>query len=136
MTEVVLAKTESIQRCVQRARQELEAAGNSFALDFTRQDAAILNLTRACEQSIDLANHLIRQRKLGLPKSAGNSFELLGQAQIIPLDLAEKLKRMVGFRNMAVHEYQDLNIEMLKSLISTSSSDLLLFTQIILGTLK
>lgn len=136
MTEVVLAKTESIQRCVQRARQELEAAGTNFALDFTRQDAAILNLTRACEQSIDLANHLIRQRKLGLPKSAGNSFELLGRAQVIPLDLAEKLKRMVGFRNMAVHEYQDLNIEMLKSLISTSSSDLLLFTQIILGTLK
>lgn len=136
MTEVVLAKTESIQRCVQRARQELEAAGTNFALDFTRQDAAILNLTRACEQSIDLANHLIRQRKLGLPKSAGNSFELLGRAQVIPLNLAEKLKRMVGFRNMAVHEYQDLNIEMLKSLISTSSSDLLLFTQIILGTLK
>ncbi len=71
-----MAKTESIQRSIQPARQELAVAGKSFASDFIRQDAAILNITRACEQAIDLANHLVRRHKLGLPKSAGNSFEL------------------------------------------------------------
>lgn len=134
MSEVVLAKTESIQRCIQRARQELAAAGDSFAGDFTRQDAAILNITRACEQAIDLANHMVRQYKLGLPKSAGNSFELLARQGLIPTELAARLKRMIGFRNMAVHEYQDINSEILAAVISHSSDDLLRLTEIALAT--
>lgn len=132
MSEVALSKAESIQRCIQRARQELAAAGDNFASDYTRQDAAILNITRACEQAIDLANHLVRQYKLGLPKSAGNSFELLARQKLIPTALANRLKRMIGFRNMAVHEYQDINTDILVAVISHSSSDLLRFTEIVL----
>jgi len=135
MNEVVLAKSESIQRCIQRARQELEAARDNFANDFTRQDAAILNITRACEQSIDLSNHIVRKRKLGLPKSAGNTFELLARSGLIPTELAGRLKGMVGFRIIAVHEYQDINIEILISIIAKGSDDLLRFTEIALSAL-
>lgn len=135
MSELVMAKTESIQRSIQPARQELAVAGKSFASDFIRQDAAILNITRACEQAIDLANHLVRRHKLGLPKSAGNSFELLARQGLIPTELAAGLKRMIGFRNMAVHEYQDINSEMLAAVISHSSDDLLRLTEIALAKL-
>jgi hypothetical protein len=55
MSDVHLAKIASIQRSVLRAREEFAAAGRDFGRDLTRQDAAMLNVLRACESAIDLA---------------------------------------------------------------------------------
>ena len=74
MNDVVTNKAASIQRCVKRAREEL-AAAEDFDSDYTRQDAAILNIARACEQTIDLANHVVRTKKLGVPTDSGESFD-------------------------------------------------------------
>ena len=65
-----------------RAREEYGLA-EDFRTDYSRQDAALLNITRACEQSIDLANHLIRVFKLGVPTNSRESFSKLEQAEII-----------------------------------------------------
>jgi uncharacterized protein YutE (UPF0331/DUF86 family) len=67
-------KVQSIQRCIKRAREESERAGSGFREDYTRQDAAILNITRACEQAIDLANHIIKTHKMGIPTSSRVKF--------------------------------------------------------------
>lgn len=134
MNDVVVNKAQSIQRCIARAREELRNAGEGFATDYTRQDAAILNLTRACEQSIDLANHLVKTRKLGVPTESAQSFSLLGRAGVISEDLAFRLRKMIGFRNTAVHEYQDISIPIVESIIEEDSNDLLRFTEIALAS--
>ena len=101
MNDVILAKCESIERCVRQAREyygrdrELD-----FAADFMLQDAIAINIQRACEQAIDLANHVIRLHKLGLPKESRESFLILGREGVIAPELAERLGRMVGFRNV------------------------------------
>jgi len=136
MNDVIVNKSVSIQRCVKRAKEELEHAGGSFREDFTRQDAAILNLTRACEQSIDLANYVIRKRKLGVPATSGECFRLLAAASIIPHELADRLMKMTGFRNMAVHEYQQLNIDIVISIINKDADDLVRFTGMMLDIFK
>lgn len=133
MNDVVTNKIQSLQRCVQRAREEYRLAGENFATDYSRQDAAILNVTRACEQAIDLANYVIKTRKLGIPTGSAESFELLARAQVIPADLAERLKKMVGFRNIAVHEYQTLNIAIVESVIREGLEDLVGFGDGVLG---
>ncbi|MFD2271004.1 DUF86 domain-containing protein [Undibacterium arcticum] len=71
---------------------------------FTRQDAAVLNIQCACEAALDMGQHLIRRDKLGVPQSARDVFALLAQAGWIDGTLAEALKHMVGFRNIAVHD--------------------------------
>ena len=106
--DVILNKVASIERCVARAREEYAAAGASFATDFSRQDAAILNIQRACEAALDMGQYIIRRDKLGLPQSARHVFDLLAQAGRIDTPLAESLKKMVAFRNIAVHDYQSL----------------------------
>jgi uncharacterized protein YutE (UPF0331/DUF86 family) len=132
MNDAVVNKASSIQRCIRRAREEYRAAGDSFSSDYTRQDAAVLNITRACEQAIDLANHVVRTRKLGVPDQSRKSFELLAREGFISPDLASDLVRMVGFRNIAIHQYQDVNIELLATVISDKSEQLLEFSQIVL----
>lgn len=71
MNEVAALKITSLQRCVSRAREAHAAGGNAFSTDFNLQDAAILNVVRACETAIDLGNMLVRKKQLGIPAKAG-----------------------------------------------------------------
>ena len=63
-----------------RAREEYAAAAEGFSTDYTRQDAAVLNIQRACEAALDMGQHLVRREKLGLPQSSRDVFELLARA--------------------------------------------------------
>lgn len=102
--DLLFNKAATIERCVARAREEYEANPDGFASDFTRQDAAILNIQRACEAALDMEHYLIRRERLGIPQSARDVFCLLQQGGWITQELAGVLKRMVGFRNIAVHD--------------------------------
>jgi uncharacterized protein YutE (UPF0331/DUF86 family) len=130
--DVLLNKAATIERCVARAREEYAAAGTQFATDFTRQDAAVLNIQRACEAALDMGHHLIRLNKLGIPQSARQVFDLLAQGGFIPAALAEQLKKMVGFRNIAVHEYQQLLLPITESIITQHLDEFLVFAQTVL----
>jgi uncharacterized protein YutE (UPF0331/DUF86 family) len=66
--------------------------------NFTKQDSIILNIQRACEASIDLAMHVVAERRLGLPQTS----RVIEAEGIIPSALARKMQAMVGFRNIAV----------------------------------
>ena len=95
-------------------------------------DDIILNIQRACEASIDQATRLIRLQQLGLPQSSREVFVILNQADIIDADLSHKLQALVGFRNIAVHNYTQLNLEIVKSIIENNLTDFLQFTKKIL----
>ena len=130
--EVTLNKVAVIERCVARAREEYARAGASFAEDYTRQDAAILNLQRACEAALDLALHRVRSAGLGLPRTAREAYALLAEAALIDRDLATSLQRMVGFRNLAVHDYQNLQLEIVEAVLRDRLPDLLTFARLML----
>lgn len=125
--EVLLNKAATIERCVARAREEYDKDTTTFDVDQTRQDAAILNLQRACEAAIDAGNRLIRLRQLGLPQSARQVFELLAQAQLIDPGLAKVMQQMTGFRNIAVHDYQAVHVPIVIAIIQKHTDDLLDF---------
>ena len=126
---VAAKKIATIVRCIERARAEYAQAGDAFKRDFTRQDAAVLNVTRACEGAIDLANMLVRRRRLGVPGDARESFTLLERGGLIPTELSGRLLRMIGFRNVAVHQYQELDLNIVESVIRDGLDDLLTFAE-------
>lgn len=130
--DVLLNKAASIERRVKRAREEYERDPASFAQNFTRQDAAILNIQRACEAALDMGQHLIRREKLGVPQSARDVFTIMAQAGWIETALADGLKRMVGFRNIAVHDYQAMQMPILISIIERHLDEFLNYSQSLL----
>lgn len=130
--DVLINKAASIERCVRRAREEYHREPATFAADFTRQDAAILNIQRACEAALDMGQHLIRRERLGVPQSARDVFALLAQGGWIDASLAERLKHMVGFRNIAVHEYQNLQVPITVRIIENHLDEFLQYSQALL----
>lgn len=136
MSDVIILKVQAIQRCVRRAREEQAAAGAAFRRDFSRQDAALLNVLRACEQAIDLANHMVRLRQLGVPGSSHEAFALLAQAGVVPEALARRLAAMVGFRNVAVHQYRELNLDIVEAVLGAGLDDLLALAESVVSALR
>lgn len=130
--DVLINKAASIERCVRRAREEYDKDADTFATDFTRQDAAILNIQRACEAALDMGQHLVRREKLGVPQSARDVFTLLAQAGWIEPALADDLKRMVGFRNIAVHDYQAMQLPITVKIIEVHLDEFLRYSQALL----
>ena len=130
--DVLINKAATIERCVRRAREEYAASAGGFASDFTRQDAAVRNIQRACEAALDMGQHLIRRERLGVPQGARDVFGLLAEGGWIEATLAAALKRMVGFRNIAVHDYRQLQIPITVAIIERHLDEFLDYAQALL----
>ena len=130
--DVILNKAAIIERCVQRVRDLYADDDANLFEDITRQDAIVLNLQRSCEAAIDLAMHLVRLRRLGVPQESREAFSLLAEAGALDPPLAATLARMVGFRNLAVHEYQALQMPIVRAIIREQLADLLEFAALAL----
>ena len=129
---VVLNKFETIEKCINRINEEYE--GNSENLqDYRKMDMIILNLQRACEAVLDLAMYVVSSRRFGLPQSKRDAFILLEQNQIIDSKMSKNMQGMVGFRNIDVHDYKELDEDILKDVIENHLNDLLDFARVILN---
>ena len=129
--DVVLNKAASIERCLQRIQQEHAGEQQNLTANQTKQDAIVLNLQRACETAIDLAMYVVSRRKLGIPQDSRDAFALLQTAGILPADLTARMQRMIGFRNIAVHEYTRLNLDVIQSIITKQLDDFRTFSSAI-----
>ena len=116
--DVILNKAGVIERRIGRVREEHDGNDENLMNDFTRQDSIILNLQRACEATIDLAMHLVKVNKLGIPQESRDAFSLLADADLLESGTAENLMKMVGFRNIAVHDYRKMNLDIVKSIVN------------------
>lgn len=130
--DVLLNKAAAIERALRRVREEYAGDEQNLLSNQTRQDAIILNLQRACETSIDAAMHLVRIRRLGIPQETRDAFALLETAGVLPAPLADRLKKMVGFRNIAIHEYQKIDLAIVSRIIIEHLGDFSAFASILI----
>ncbi len=121
--DVVLAKVATIQKCLERIR-EVTSLDPASLDDINRQDIFVLNLQRAIQASIDLASHIVASEGLGLPETVRDNFALLRDKNVIDPETASKMEKMTGFRNIAIHDYQALNLDILKSILASNLTDL------------
>ena len=129
--DVILNKAASIERCLQRILEEYAGDNQNLVANQTKQDAIILNLQRACETAIDLAMYVVNQRRLGVPQESRDAFTLLQTAGILPADLATRMQHMVEFRNIAVHEYTRLNLDVVMAIVTKQLDDFRTFSSTI-----
>lgn len=114
--DIVFEKINNIQNCLARIRDVTKLDSSSLE-NLDVQDIFALNLQRAVQSTIDLAAHVVASEGLGLPNNLKENFIFLEKAKIVSNDHSKKMIRMVGFRNIAVHEYQQIDVELLKSIL-------------------
>lgn len=115
-TDVIINKAQIIERCILRIEEEYDRNPENLN-NATKQDSIILNIQRACEAAIDLAMHVVAKQKLGVPQKSREAFDLLQEHRLIEPKMAASLQAMMGFRNIAVHDYQRVNLEIVKHIV-------------------
>lgn len=105
---IVGEKLESLRKCVRRLQEKRAATAADLQADLDRQDIIALNLTRAVQVCVDIAFHVLAATDEPVPNTMGEAFEALMHAGIIDHALCQRMKGSVGFRNVAVHSYQQI----------------------------
>lgn len=107
--DVIEQKIESLRRCVERVHQKTPATAVALAADPDAQDILTLNLTRAVQLCVDIGAHLIAVQNKSTPDTMGQTFDVLTDMDVISIELAVRMKKAVGFRNIAVHNYEAID---------------------------
>ena len=112
--DICLNKAAIIERALRRVHEEYAACPN---LDnYTNVDAMTLNIERACQAAIDLAMHLVAREHAGIPQNSADAFILLEKAGLLQAETVKEMTAMTGFRNVAVHEYRELDMGVLRAI--------------------
>ena len=131
--DVILNKAATIERCIHRIQEEYVGFEYALETNFTKQDAIVLNIQRACEAALDIATHIVRIKQLGVPQTSREVFALLATHTIIPVALSETLQKMIGFRNIVVHDYTNINLAIIRKIIALHLKDLQQFCHVLIS---
>jgi uncharacterized protein YutE (UPF0331/DUF86 family) len=121
--DIIINKITVIENCLKRIKEEYIGHERELDSNYTKQDSIILNLQRACEAAIDLGIRVLRMKKLQPPQSSRDVFDLLKKADIVSSETCTNMQAMTGFRNIAVHDYQKVNIAVVRSILQTHLAD-------------
>src|SRR5436190_16866832 len=133
---LIAEKLESLRRCVQRVQTKCPQTPEELMEDPDLQDIISLNLTRAVQLCVDIAVHMLADLEVQPPDTMAGAFDALTSAQIIHADLAGRLKKAVGFRNIAIHNYDAIDWAIVHSIAVTRLGDFNEFARIISLRLK
>ena len=131
--EVIEQKIESLRRCVDRIHQKTPASAAALAGDPDAQDILTLNLTRAVQLCVDIGAHLIAAQNKAAPDTMGQTFDVLTDMGAISSELAVRMKKAVGFRNIAVHNYEAIDWEITYAIATRHENDFSAFAAAVVG---
>ena len=120
---VILVKIESLKRCLDRIKTKIPHDAKQLSSDLDRQDIIILNLERAVQLCVDIAAHVLAELETKTPQTMSESFVGLFEQSIITEKTADSMRKSVGFRNIAVHEYQIISWDAVFAIVTKHLGD-------------
>lgn len=136
VNSVLEQKLESLRRCVMRIKSKRLDSVEALTNDPDAQDILVLNISRAVQLCVDIASHIISTSPEPMPNTMGETFMTLVKLGIIEDELANRMKRSVGFRNIAVHNYEKVSWAVVHAISTEHLDDFRLFASAVNHTTK
>jgi uncharacterized protein YutE (UPF0331/DUF86 family) len=135
MVELVLQrKLDSLRRCIERVEEKRPASAEVLASDPDVQDIVVLNLSRAVQLCVDMATHVLSTTGAPVPETMGEAFRQMATRHLLDADLAERMTKAVGVRNIAVHSYERINWAIVHAIATRHLDDFRAFATAVVET--
>lgn len=121
--EVIRTKIEALIRCVLRIKSQEVSSLQELESNLDKQEIIILNLQRAVQICVDIGNHILLDFQTPTPVTMAETFKYLAENKVIPQDNAVELSHAVGFRNIAVHQYERINCNIIFAIVREHLDD-------------
>jgi len=127
--DLVAKKLALIETCVRQLRTMVPP--EAIRQDVREQRFVEHTLQIAIQAALDVASHIVSDERLGEPETNRELFDLLVRGDRLTPDLASTLRDMVGFRNVLVHGYQEVDLGVVEDVLRNHLEDLLAFVSAI-----
>lgn len=121
--DIIRTKEDRLVRCIGRIQSKTALSYEELLEDYDAQDVITLNLERAVQQACDIAAMLLANTAEPPADSMRAAFESLRRAGILSESNACQMMKAVGFRNTAVHAYQQIDWEIVYNIIHHNLTD-------------
>jgi uncharacterized protein YutE (UPF0331/DUF86 family) len=132
--ELILKKLAFIETCLAELRSL--ARPDRLAVDVKERRFVEHTLQICIQAAQDVASHIVSDQRLGEPSTNLALFALLAQAGWLGEETANVLRAAVGFRNVLVHGYTAVDIEIIRDVLDRHLSDLEQFAKEIRARLQ
>lgn len=122
--DLLFAKINNVQNSLERIKKTSHQPHHDLLEDLDVQDIVVLNLQRAVQSVIDIAAHVVASENLGIPTSQKDLFLILEKNRMVTHHLSQAMQKMVGFRNIAVHDYSTIDPHILVSILEKHLGEL------------
>lgn len=122
--DILWSKISAMEKHINRIKTQLDVGEDDFLKDLTLQESILFNLQMAIQNCIDMAAHIVSEEGLGVAGSTNELFYLLEDNGIITTDMTEKMTKAVGFRNLVVHEYGKMDLQLVFRISHDNAADL------------
>ncbi len=135
-TQSVNDRLAFIQTTLQQLRSRQPLTLDTLKTDADKRGATLYELQTCIEAMSDIANHIIAATGLRKPQERGEAFTILAEAGILPQALAQELVEAVGMRNIVVHGYLNVVLDLVHQTLQSDLSYIEAFAKHIIGYLK
>jgi len=131
--DLVLRKLADLDAYVEELREYQGLTVAAYLADWKTQRVVERTLQIAIECCLDIASHAISDRKLRVPTTYAEMYEILGEARLLDVSLCEAMIRIVGFRNLLVHDYAKLDATRVVRILNEHLEDFMRFRAAVLS---
>jgi uncharacterized protein YutE (UPF0331/DUF86 family) len=121
--KLIEEKLESLRRTLARVESKCPESDKALAGDADLQDIIVVNLTRVVQICVDVASHVIADSNEQPPETMGAVFDALVSVGVLSPEIAVRMKKAVGFRNIAVHNYRTLDWKIVHAICRSGLGD-------------
>ena len=133
---LLLRKLAVLEEYVGQIREYSTITSNQYVSDWKIQRIIERTLQIMIETCVDIAGHIISDRGYRIPKSYADTFRILYEENILESELFKTMEKMAKFRNIVVHNYDEVDPAIVVNILKSHLDDFLTYKDTILNILK
>lgn len=135
-TNLILRKITELERYLSQVMEFSDLTIQRYKTDWKTQRIIERTLQMMIETCTDIANHIISDTNSRPPATYADTFRVLFENGIISSELSGIMEKMVKFRNIIVHQYEEVDAEIVVVILKKHLADFEEFKETVLKYLR
>jgi uncharacterized protein YutE (UPF0331/DUF86 family) len=132
---LILRKFTELEEYLKQIKEFSEITAEEYAKDWKAQRIIERTLQMMIEICVDIANHIISDRKYRVPNSYADTFKVLYEEDVLESEVFKMMENMAKFRSIIVRHYDKVDESTVVSILKKHLDDFLTYRDVIIDTI-
>jgi len=133
---LIMRKLTELETYIKQAQEYSTITVKKYSRDWKIQRIVERTLQMMIELCVDIANHIIADKKYRVPTSYSDTFQVFEEEGILSKKQYKTLKNMAQFRNIIIHHYDKIDEAIVVNILRQNLKDFLEYRDSVLKIIK